>query len=221
MEELIYVSIRLICLTYILYKVWGWRSKVNEICSLLYEKGPEKDIVKKPPVDSPTKIEEVSVVGSTRFVYLDENAGKTVAPYMSQPLESDFIGEDKDVPEEEVECKLPLEEMKMLKEEQEKLDEMSPGVAVVSQVVTPADLSLTGDVLMKLNDADKDEGKALHAARTLFAIRHTYLFDIFTSQVENAETINNLMEEYLDENGNPLPVKKETKQSAYFWQSLL
>lgn len=108
MEELIYVSIRLICLTYILYKVWGWRSKVNEICSLLYEKGPEKDIVKKPPVDSPTKIEEVSVVGSTRFVYLDENAGKTVAPYMSQPLESDFIGEDKDVPEEEVECKLPF-----------------------------------------------------------------------------------------------------------------
>ena len=161
------------------------------------------------------------MVGSTRFVYLDENAGKTVAPYMSQPLESDFIGEDKDVPEEEVECKLPLEEMKMLKEEQEELDEMSPGVDVVSQVVTPADLSLAGDVLMKLNDADKDEEKALHAARTLFAIQHTYLFEIFTSQVENAETINNLMEEYLDENGNPLPEKKEMKQSAFSWKNLL
>lgn len=221
MEELIYISVRLICLIYILYKIWGWRSKVNEVCSLFYEKGPEKDIVKKSLVDSPVKIEEVNVVGSTRFVYLDENAGKTVAPYMSQPLESDFIGEDKDVPEEEVECKLPLEEMKMFKEEQEELDEISPGVDVVSQVVTPADLSLTGDVLMKLNDADKDEGKALHAARTLFAIRHTYLFDIFTSQVENAETISTLMEEYLDENGNPLPRKKEVKQSACSWQNLL
>lgn len=27
------------------------------------------------------------VMGATRFVYLDENAGKTVAPYMSQQLE--------------------------------------------------------------------------------------------------------------------------------------
>lgn len=223
MEELIYVSIRLICLTYILYKVWGWRSKVNKICSLLYEKGPEKDIVKKPLVDSPAKVEEVNVVGSTRFVYLDENAGKTVAPYMSQPLESDFIGEDKDVPEEEVECELILEEMKMLKEEQEGLDEMSPGVDAVSQVVTPADLSLTGDVLMKLNDADKDEGKVLHAARTLFAIRHTYLFDIFTSQVENVETINNLMEEYLDECGNPLPQKVTSREKTLnqHWKNLL
>ena len=58
------------------------------------------------------------VMGATRFVYLDENAGKTVAPYMSQQLEtgSDFIGADKDIPEDEVECKLPLEEMRMLKE---------------------------------------------------------------------------------------------------------
>ena len=33
------------------------------------------------------------VMGATRFVYLDENAGKTVAPYMSQQLEmgSDLI----------------------------------------------------------------------------------------------------------------------------------
>lgn len=140
---------------------------------------------------------------------------------MCQPLESDYIGEDKDVSDEEVECNLPLEEMKILKEEQEELDEISPGVDAVSQVVTPADLSNVGDVLMKLNDADKDEEKAFHAAHTLFAIRHTYLYDIFTSQVENAETINNLMEEYLDEIGNPLPHKKEIKQPAYSWQNLL
>ena len=50
------------------------------------------------------------VMGATRFVYLDENAGKTVAPYMSQQLEmgSDLIGKDEDIPEDEVECKLPL-----------------------------------------------------------------------------------------------------------------
>ena len=51
-------------------------------------------------------------MGKTRFVYLDENAGKTVAPYMSQPLEqgTDYIGEDEEIREEDVECLLPLEE---------------------------------------------------------------------------------------------------------------
>lgn len=221
MEELIYISVRLLCLIYILYKVWGWRGKVDEICRLLYKKSPVKNGAKESPVVPLTKIGEADVMGKTRFVYLDENAGKTIAPYMCQPLESDYIGEDKDVSDEEVECKLSLEEMKMLKQEQEELDEISPEVDAISQVVTPADLSNAGDVLLKLNDADKDEGKAFHAARTLFAIRHTYLFDIFTSQVENTETINNLMEEYLDENGNPLPQKKETKRHIHAWQNLL
>lgn len=78
------------------------------------------------------------MMGSTRYVYLDENAGQTVAPYMSEPLGmgTDYIGEDEEVPEEEMECKLSLEEMKMLKEEQEELDGMSPEVESISQVVT-------------------------------------------------------------------------------------
>ena len=81
-------------------------------------------------------------MGATRFVYLDENAGKTVAPYMSQQLEtgSDFIGADKDIPEDEVECKLPLEEMRMLKDEQEELDSRSPEAEAIVPAVTPADL---------------------------------------------------------------------------------
>ena len=55
---------------------------------------------------------------------------------MSQPLETaaDFIGEEEDVAEEEVECKLPLEEMRMLKEEQEELDGTYPAVDAVSRV---------------------------------------------------------------------------------------
>ena len=222
MEELIYTSVHLICFAYIIYKVWGWKSKVDEICVLLYGKVPEKDAAKKNPADPPAVTDETDVIGRTRFVYLDEDAGKTIAPYMSQPLDmgTDYIGEEEDIPEEEVECKLPLEEMKMLKEEQEELDMVSPEVDSISQAVTPDDLGNAGDVLLGLNDADKDEKKSRRAALTLYTIRNTDLFDVFSSQVENKGVIENLLGKYLDGDGNPLPVK-EKKPAQYDWKSLL
>ena len=223
MEELIYMSVHLACFTYILYKGWGWKSKVYEICKLLYEKAPEKSSAKEKPADSPVPDDETNVIGRTRFVYLDENAGNTVAPYMSQPLEmrTGYIGEAEDIQDEEVECNLPLEEMKMLKEEQEELDGTSPEVDIVSQVVTPGDLDNAGDVLFKLNDADKDEEKSCRAAITLYAIRDTDLYDVFSSQVENKGVIENLLGKFLDGEGNPLPLKEKSReQPQYNWRNL-
>ena len=156
MGTIVYLSIRLACACYILYKVCGQKKKIREI--LLYAKLPP--VKKKEPENVLSEPGgESGVMGSTRFVYLDEDAGKSVAPYMSQPLETaaDFIGEEEDVAAEEVECKLPLEEMRMLKEEQEELDGTYPAVDAVSQAVTPDDLDNAGNVLFKLNDADKDE----------------------------------------------------------------
>ena len=116
MEEIVYLSIRLGCTAYLLYKVWEQKKRIGKICDLLYtprkKTETEKDYRRNPE-------SAADVMGATRFVYLDENAGKTVAPYMSQQLEmgSDLIGKDEDIPEDEVECKLPLEEMRMLKDE--------------------------------------------------------------------------------------------------------
>lgn len=227
MEEIVYLSVRLACVSYILYKVWGQKKKVREICDLLYVKAPSSgEKRKEPEIVLPQQADESDVMGSTRFVYLDENAGKTVAPYMSQPLEinTDYIGEEEDIPEEEVECNLSLEEMKILKEEQQELDETSPEVDSISQAVTPADLDNAGDVLFKLNDADKDEEKSRRAALTLHAIRETDLFEIFSSQVENKSVIENLMGKYLDGEGNALPVRKtksESQISDKDWRKLL
>ena len=207
MEEIVYLSIRLGCTAYLLYKVWEQKKRIGKICDLLYtpRKKPEME---KGHHRNPENAADV--MGATRFVYLDENAGKTVAPYMSQQLEmgSDLIGKDEDIPEDEVECKLPLEEMRMLKEEQEELDGTYPVVDAVSQAVTPDDLDNAGNVLFKLNDADKDEEKSLRAALTLHTIRETDLFEIFSSQVENKNVIDSLMGKYLDGDGNPLPVRK-------------
>ena len=142
MEEIVYLSIRLGCTAYLLYKVWEQKKRIGKICDLLYtprkKTETEKDHRRNPE-------SAADVMGATRFVYLDENAGKTVAPYMSQQLEmgSDLIGKDEDIPEDEVECKLPLEEMRMLKDEQEELDSRSPEAeAIVPAVSSPPIASL-------------------------------------------------------------------------------
>ena len=109
----------------------------------------------------------------------------------------------------------------MLKEEQEELDAISPETDVVSQAVTPDDLDNAGDVLFKLNDADKDEEKSLRAAITLYTIRNTDLYDVFSSQMENKEVIEKLFGKYLDGNGIPFLLKdNKRKQSQHNWRNL-
>lgn len=225
MEEIVYLLVRFACVCYILYKVWGMKKKVCEVCNLLYVIAPsDKAKKKEPEVVLQELVSESDVMGGTRFVYLDENAGETVAPYMSEPLgaTTDYI-EEEDIPEEEVECNLALEEMKTLKEEQEELDEISPEVDGVSQTVTLADLDNVGDVLFKLNDADKDYEKSRRAALTLHAIRETDLFEVFSSQIENKSVVENLMGKYFDEEGNPLSMRKEKKDdfSGRDWRKLI
>ena len=161
MEGLVYLSVRVGCAAYLLYKVWGQKKKVHELCDLLYMPVKKEQMISM----SPEPADEKEVIGKTRFVYLDENAGKTAAPYMSQPLEqgTDYIGEDEEIREEDVECLLPLEEM------------------------------------------------------------DTSLFDLFISQVGNEEAVNKLLEENLDEDGNPRPLKKEGKRNngGVDWRELV
>ena len=85
------------------------------------------------------------------------------------------------------------------------------------------EFSLVGDVLMRVNGADQDADKRSSAARTLFAIRNTSLFDLFISQVGNEEAVNKLLEENLDEDGNPRPLKKEGKRNngGVDWRELV
>ncbi len=221
MEEIVYLSIRFGCTAYLLYKVWKQKERIGKICDLLYTPGNRPQAEK----DNGEPGNAQDVMGATRFVYLDENAGKTVAPYMSQQLEtgSDFIGADKDIPEDEVECKLPLEEMRMLKEEQEELDSRSPETEGIAPMVTPADLLNVGDVLLNLNGAGSDENKSYRAAMTLHSIRETDMFELFSSQVENKKLIEELMGKYVDKEGNALPLKRERKEGKHVtdWRNLV
>ena len=75
--------------------------------------------------------------------------------------------------------------------------------AVTPEPVSINDLALAGDVLMGIGKDGHDAAKQLRAAQTLYRIQGTDLYDILVSQVENAETVSNLIDQYLDENGEP------------------
>ena len=221
MEEIVYLSVRLGCAGYLLYKVWGQKKRMEEICDWLYTP-LKKDIIEEKPS---CQAAPDDVMGATRFVYLDENAGAFAAPYMTQPLETgnDYLGEEEAVAEDEVECNLPLEEMRMLQDEQDILDSQYVDTENVTSAVTSADLLNVGDVLFNLDGANADEEKSHRAAMTLHAIRETDMFELISSQVENKRLIDELMDRYVDGEGNALPVKRERNEGnpVVDWRELV
>lgn len=226
MEDIVYLSVRFTCVAFLLYKVWEMKGRVRKMCDLLYgnvASRKQKAGKETAPYAPSEEIDVADVMGSTRFVHLDENAGKSVAPYMSLPLESDFIGEEKEMEGEDVACNLPLEEMKLLKEEQEGLDGDVPVVETFTQAVTHADLENLGDVLFRIGNADRDEEKSQRAACTLHAIRETEIYAAIEAQVENREYLTELMDRYIDGEGNPLPHKFSRKKEPFVkdWRSFL
>ena len=71
--------------------------------------------------------------------------------------------------------------------------------------------------------AGADEEKSHRAAVTLHIIRETDLFEMISAQVENKRLIDELMDRYVDEEGNALPVKKERNRGkpVVDWRKLV
>ena len=122
--------------------------------------------------------------------------------------------------QEEVECNLALEKMKLLQQEQEELDAGNPDVESVSPVLSSRDMETLGEYLARKGEVGEE--KALQAARIVFSIQQSSLIDIFTSNAENAKIVDELLDRYLDEDGNPKPLPpKEDENPADGWRKYL
>ena len=66
-------------------------------------------------------------------------------------------------------------------------------------------MEVLGEYLTHQDEADHE--KAMQAARVLFSIRQTSLIDVFLSNMENSEIVEELIDRYLDEDGNPKALK--------------
>lgn len=197
-----YFAIKIGCIAYLLYRLWvllfryqlfGFWDRV------LPQKTPPIQKAKASPINS-----DEDVLGRTTVVYLDDPDLAATVPEHSEELPpSDFIGEEKDITPEEVEDTLltkqpyvPSEEELYEDEERQPLDtEFSRGLTF--EEIT--------NVVNVLSTKTGNDEQMIEAARTIFDVQHTDLFQFFTTQVSNADAVEKLLTECLDNEGRPLP----------------
>ena len=209
-SEWFYFTVRVGCTLYLLYRLWDalFRQRLFGIWDRLLEaEPPAAQTAEK------TKVPEQSdgdVLGKTHLVYLEDPEAAATTPMRSEDLpSSDFIGEEEEIPEDAVEDALSDASSAAPPSEEELYEdaEQTPLDTEFSRGLTYDEISNAVGVL-KTATADAD--KALAAARTIFNLKNTDLFEFFMTQVSNAEAIDKLLAESLDGNGLPLSPKCST-----------
>ena len=200
----IYFAVRVGCTLYLLYRLWNalFRQRLFGIWDRLLEaEHPATQTAEK------TKDPELSdddVLGKMHLVYLEDPEAATTIPMRSEDLPpSDFIGEEEDILTDAVEDTFSDESLVSPPSDEELYEDAEP-----TPLDTEFSRGLTYDEISNavgvLTTAAPDTDKAFAAASTIFSLRNTELFEFFTTQVSNAETIDKLLTESLDDNGLPL-----------------
>lgn len=215
MEHSFYMAVRMVAVFYVLYRLYvvGYKKRFYGMWEYLLAKREQK----KAETAKPEPVLEMkpasSVIGKTTVVYLENPAIVVVAPAFSIPLETTgYIGEEEDVSPDEVESKLtpPLEKVLDKEELYERLDQNAPGEdPELSTGLTYQQLSRAVDVLSSSSLENKKDEEVMEVAHTLYAIRGTDMFQFFASQVGNTAMIEQILEECLDGDGQPLPKRRK------------
>lgn len=212
-ENYIHFTVRLLVCGYILYRCWI--IVFNERLFGIWDKIPVRLTKGTPePIITIVTEKEVSeVVGKTRFVYLEDTELAAKVPAHTEELEpSDFIGEDPDIQDDDVEVALSVSSE--LEEEQERfeaMDDLAPGLDLdFSTGLTYEEMANAVGVLTVAIDNEK---QIIEAATTIHRIKDTDLFEFFTNQVSNLDNVEKLLNDCLDDNGKPLSVRKSKRMT--------
>lgn len=212
-ETYLHFTVKLGVCVYVLYKVWIILFKerlfgIWDKIPVISKKKDKKDIQEKVI----SKEADAEVVGKTNIVYLEDPDLAAKVPTRSEKLEpSDFIGEEPDISDEEVESDLsshPKTAEEVLEEEErfQVLDDIAPGLDPdFSTGLTYEELSNAVGVLTIATD---NEQQIIDAAKTIHTIKDTDLYEFFTHQVSNQDNVESLMRDCLDDVGNPLPKRR-------------
>lgn len=206
----IYFIVRIGCMLYVLYRLWMilFRYRMFGIWNLLFNVNKPMALADEPAERTDRRMDDV--LGKTHIVYLEAPADFTTAvPVRSEELPpSDFIGEEEEILTDAVEDTLSNTSAITLPSDEELYEdaEQTPLDTEFSRGLTYDEISNAVGVL-KTATADVD--KTLAAARTIFNLKSTELFEFFTTQVSNAESVERLLAESLGGKGLPL-LKRET-----------
>lgn len=219
----IYFTVRVGCTLYLLSRLWNalFRQRLFGIWDrLLYVQQPVVQDAEKGKLSEQLDDE---VLGKTHLVYLEDPEAAATIPLRSEELPpSDFIGEEEDILTGAVEDTLSDTSLVSPPSDEELYEdaEQTPLDMEFSRGLTYDEISNAVRVL-KTEAADVD--KTLAAARTIFNLKNTDLFEFFTTQVSNAEAIDKLLAESLNKKGQPRQYRKIQDISIldFYWDQFV
>ena len=237
----IYLTVKIVCALYILYRLWFFlfRRKAEGLWDRLYRWARIIRIMmwrwhkirmvakaerrKRRTVRNQKKKKEAAavapstyceVIGKTKSVYIPDPK-KAKEPVRSEPLpESDFIGEDDDISADDVDDILePMDEEDLQKLMEPGLSEADPDF---SQAMTYDDIN---NMVAVASGANKDETDTIRAVETLYSIRQSDIYEFILSESDNKDRIERLMNERFDEKAAPNKHSErlETQTSVFDW----
>lgn len=171
---------------------------------------PQK-VEESPPVDDDPN----EVMGKSNIIYYEDiNAARTI-PTQSLELKQIELLVDKDINPDDVEDN--FEPQKGLTEE-DKRELMEPEGVIpdpdFDKSLTYEDMNNLVDVL---NSDNPDEQKSIRAASTIhYKLANTVILDFLVNKVSNEDKVNQLLQECLDANGNPLPKRRKASKIKSF-----
>lgn len=206
-----YFAIKIGCIVYLLHRlrIVLFRHRLFGFWDMvLPQKTPPIRKAKASSINS-----DEDVLGRTTVVYLDDPDLAATVPEHSEELPpSGFIGEEKDIAAEEVEDTLSTEQPYIPSEEELYEDEeRQPLDTEFSRGLTFEEITNVVNVLSTTTGNDE---QMIEAARTIFDVQHTDLFQFFTTQVSNADAVEKLLTECLDNDGRPLPQRQPKTHRA-------
>jgi hypothetical protein len=202
MENLVYLIVKSLSATYLLHRVFRFLSEkqVREFWCFLTPENPVKEIVSVPvPETAPSNI-----VGKSQTVYLEEppkEKPKTVEPAFSEDLQqAPSYEEEPDITGDDVDDNLNKdgfpEEDRLLPLDAEADDGDFPS----SSGMTYEQISQALDVVQ--GKSTDDAGRQT-AARILYEVEGSDLFNFLTAQAENEALVEKLIRENIDNGGVP------------------
>ncbi len=216
----IYFAVRVGCTLYLLYRLWNalFRQRLFGIWDRLLKAEP-------PAIQTAEKTKDLEqsdddVLGKTHFVYLEGPEAAATIPLRSEDLPpSDFIGEEEELPRDAVEGTLSDVSSAVPPSEEELYEdaEQTPLDTEFSRGLTYDEISNAVGVL---TTAVPDANNALAAARTIFNLKSTDLFEFFSMQVSNSTAVEKLLTDCLNSDGQPLRNRKPAtaKISVFQWE---
>ncbi len=211
METNLAIIVKIVAAIYIIKNVWIFfiTQKGGGIWDKVF---PMKKKAKpKVRVSAPTtpKKDEYSVVGKSQTVYLKKPVEEEKPAETKNQESSDFIGEEPDIDSEDVEYNV--------KNEEEPEDLFTPfeesGIPNEFSTGKTFDELFHAVAVIKNPDTDNDDQRAI-AAKTLYEVRGTDMYDFITTQISNTAAVEKLLEECLDSDGMPLEKPRRRAMSV-------